>query len=423
MSTVNPAISSSKLFVTSVPANDYDPRQWYLSHRVAKAPWIIHSHFVPEEMVKHLMKKKKNSAIAVKFSNNSRIPDEITNMEGALHTFVTPIVNATMHGDYQWHHGHSIFNFKTSGGYQLGRRVLMSALVQQDFELGSVMLEVCRTGEDGFAGSPRLPQMISVAEKQNDAARLQYEIGLKRYMVYHLTSAHCLPSKNIAQKNEMTLAQTIGFLGDAIKYVSGKDLSSLMEERYINHRSRVVSMEMMFRSAVHQFKNEFYGLETVCSQQGYVYSFNPPAIFARFFEPSGTELFNRIQVAALKSLTSTMPLSSCKCIAWNNFNSPHIISLLEKAVASRPSIMVTDTNSIFKASSSGGQEGLYHPPKGAEGAMLVIHNNSDAFGQNIETESPFGSLDGVIGSYSSAAASLLRHRSDLCDNLIGVPEI
>jgi hypothetical protein len=423
MSIVNPTISSSKLFATTVPAN-VDPRQWYISNRVAKAPWIVHSHFVPKEMVKHLMRKKKNSAIAVKFCGDSRVPeDQITNMEGALHTFVTPIVNATIHGDYQWQHGHSIFNFRTSGGYQLGRRVLMSALVQQDFELGSVMLEVCRTGEDGFAGSPHLPQMISVTEKQDNATRLKYDMSLKRYMVYHLTAAQRLPSKNVAQRNAMTVAQAIVFLGNAIENISAKDLSSHIEERYITHRSRVVSMEMMFRSAVHQVQNEFYGLEMVCSQQGYVYSFNPPAIFARFFEPAGTELFNRIQVAALKFLTSTMSLSSCKCIAWNNFNSPRIISLLRQAVASRPHILVTDTNSIFKISSGDSHEGLYHPPEEAKGAMLVIHNNSDAFGQNIETEPPFGSLDGVIGSFSSAAASLLRHRSDLCDKLICVPEI
>ena len=47
--------------------------------------------------------------------------------------------------------------------------------------------------------------------------------------------------------------------------------------------------------------------------------------------------------------------------------------------------------------------------------MLVIHNNSDGFGQNIETEGMVGSLDGAIGSSSSAAASLERNRKDLLD--------
>jgi hypothetical protein len=67
--------------------------------------------------------------------------------------------------------------------------------------------------------------------------------------------------------------------------------------------------------------------------------------------------------------------------------------------------------------------GLYNPPMDARGAMLVIHNNSDAFGQNIETEPSGGSLDGVVGEYSSASASLMRDRKDLCDNLIEVRRI
>jgi hypothetical protein len=424
MSTVNPTISSSKLFRTSVPA-DTDPRQWYLDMRnkVSKAPWIVHSHFVPAEMVEHLMRQKKSSAIAVKFVKNPWKPDEITNMEGALHTFVTPIVNATMHGDYQWRGGHSIFNFGKSQGYQLGRRVLMSALVQQDFEQDNVMLQVCRIGEDEFAGSSYLPQIISVAAKQDDITRRQYDISLKKYMVYHLTASHRLPSRNIAQRNVMTVAEAIGFLGDAIHHIPVEKLSSHMEERFITHRSWLISMEMMFRSAVHQVKNEFYGLELVCPQQGYVYSFNPPAIFVGIFGSLGTELLSRIHFAALKFLACNMSLSSCKGIAWNNFNSPHALSLLRLAFASKPQIFVTDTNGIFgnTAGRRGEAEGLYDPPEEAKGAMLVIHNNSDAFGQNIETEPPLGSLDGVIGAYSSSAASLLRQRKDLCDNLIRVP--
>ena len=62
---------------------------------------------------------------------------------------------------------------------------------------------------------------------------------------------------------------------------------------------------------------------------------------------------------------------------------------------------------------SGGKKsraGLYTPPPEAEGAMLVVHNNSDALGQNIESEYAGGSLDGVIGAYSSAAGSLMRDR-------------
>jgi len=50
--------------------------------------------------------------------------------------------------------------------------------------------------------------------------------------------------------------------------------------------------------------------------------------------------------------------------------------------------------------------------------MLVVHNNSDGFGQNIETEYALGSLDGAVGSNSSAAASLYRGREDLLDFIL-----
>lgn len=44
-------------------------------------------------------------------------------------------------------------------------------------------------------------------------------------------------------------------------------------------------------------------------------------------------------------------------------------------------------------------------------AALVIHNNSDAFGQTIETEGQ-SSMDGVIGVNSDAAVLLSRQRKD-----------
>ena len=62
-----------------------------------------------------------------------------------------------------------------------------------------------------------------------------------------------------------------------------------------------------------------------------------------------------------------------------------------------------------------------YDPKGIEGgeeAWLVIHNNSDAFGQNIETEGSSGSMDGAIGANSSASATLERRRKDLLDYVI-----
>ncbi|OWO97925.1 hypothetical protein B2J93_4494 [Marssonina coronariae] len=50
--------------------------------------------------------------------------------------------------------------------------------------------------------------------------------------------------------------------------------------------------------------------------------------------------------------------------------------------------------------------------KEVQGAMLVMQNKSDAFGQNIETEG-MPSLDGAIDKNSSASATLKIDRTDL----------
>lgn len=52
-----------------------------------------------------------------------------------------------------------------------------------------------------------------------------------------------------------------------------------------------------------------------------------------------------------------------------------------------------------------------------KGTTLVLHNNSDGFGQNIETEG-VSSLDGALGVYSSAAAGLHRKRKDLMEVVV-----
>src|ERR1700753_2392315 len=132
---MNPEVSSFKLFKTSVASGERQPRRVYLrEYENLRCPWIAHSKFVPTALVEDLMREKKDAAIAVKFEMKNTPPDRITNMEGAMRTFVTPIVDATIHGDYQWKGGHSIYRFGSYDGRQLGRRVLISALVQQDYE-------------------------------------------------------------------------------------------------------------------------------------------------------------------------------------------------------------------------------------------------------------------------------------------------
>ena len=416
---MDPSCSSSGLVKSDVPTTALEPRKWYLqNYRNCPPPWISHSHFVPPNMVVHLMRNKKDSALGVKFIRREHNPEQISNMEAALHTFVTPIVDVTIHGDYQWKAGHSIHQFGSVDGYQLGRRVLLSALIQQDFEDEQVMLKVARLEDYEFTGISSCPLVLDVTTKQLNAKRLEYDHQLRRYLVYHLTASHRLPTRAAVRDIAMNLSQTLQFLSDAINHTSGDKFPAFMQNRIIRHDEYMISLEIIFMTALHQIRNEFYLLEHLCTK-GYVYSFNPPAIFAQFFGSQGTELLSRIHVAALKLFAHISKMERCKCIAWDDYNSQTIFGLVQQALKNRPHIAVERKGDIFTKPKPG--QGLYVPPKGAEDAILVIHNNSDAFGQNIESELSGGSLDGVIGAYSSAAASLMRHRKDLCNNLMEIP--
>ena len=154
-------------------------------------------------------------------------------------------------------------------------------------------------------------------------------------------------------------------------------------------------------------------------------------------------------------LASCFPLSNVSCIhGFNVFLSISCLFILRSAYLqlqeavkatlagnpqSRP-IYVYNLDQIYDRSSPfakpkkpeeipgrGFKNLLFKKPKGdpkgkasSESAeyLLVIHNNSDAFGQNIETESAGGSLDGAIGVYSNAAACLARGKRDLLTNSV-----
>jgi len=416
---MNPSKTSAKIVKTPVPVGTPSARYWYLAnYKDVPGPWISYSAFVPPSMVKHLMRHKKDSAIAVKFQKNKAHPDKITNMEGAMHTFVNPFADITVHGDYEWQGHHSIREFGTHEGRQLGRQVLLSALIQQDFENEEVMLKVARLEDFEFLGLPTMPEMLSVSEKQDDQKRRKYDWDLRRYIVYHLVASHRLPTRAAVRDTAMTVHQTLDFLADAITNQPAATLAAHMQGRAIRHKTYYVSLEVLFMTALHQVRNEVYELEDLCARQGYVYTFNPPAIFARFFDGAGTELLSRVHVAALKLFARVAKLDACRCFVWNDFSSKTIFKLVQDALKERPHIKVRRWTDVFVPTA---KLGLYVPPAGCENSILVIHNNSDAFGQNIQTEPSGGSLDGVIGAYSSASASLLRTRGDLCDRLLKIP--
>jgi hypothetical protein len=134
--------------------------------------------------------------------------------------------------------------------------------------------------------------------------------------------------------------------------------------------------------------------------QGYIYTMNPPAIFTtQIGGVKNVNLLNRLQILSFKYLRKDSSFENLKVIGFNNYSDKEAISLFRHVFFDK---IVVGTQTLF-------EQGHYSM---TDPYALVLHNNSDAFGQNIETEGP-SSLDGVIGSYSDAACHLQRDRENL----------
>lgn len=388
----------SGILVTS--QEQYLHRKDFLSSEEWKTcpPVISKSEFISREMAEHLMRHKKDSALGVKYKPG----DEITNMEGAMHTFVTPICLCHMVGDYAAKMGHIATEFEN---HQL-RQVIISAAVHPDLE-GldlwegeydlDVMMSVLSLKDEAFSGEALdlNTQVPSKEEKLDPKFRAQYEEKLLRHMVYHLTKEHALPAKKDVKT--MNKYETIAFLEEQIAKPT-MDREAL-QNNYVEVYGHILSLEAYFNTYVLQLRNEFSAFEALFPQ-GYIYTIDPPKIFSRAI--GGPDIPNRLQILAFKYLLQNNSFSHLKGIAHSDDN---CVDLLK--TAAHQNIEIISKDEIFS-----GEDYTYFPSDASY--ALIRHNNSDGFGQNIETEG-LTSLDGWIGSYSDAACVLKRDRPDLLD--------
>ncbi len=366
----------------------------------SKPPVISKSPFVSDVMVNHLMRNKKDLALGVKYEEG----DAITNMEAALHTFVTPVAGIVMTGDYSW--------FGKAGGMQgnacaLGhaRPVILSALIQPDFECSGrdeVMMAVCKARDEEVLGQEFDTASIPSREDKKDLQkRVAYDHRLLKHMVYHLSSQHKILAKQaILPGNIMTQADAEAYLQALLNESREPDFVG----KFVRIGGELVSLEILFNMSRHQVLNEFRAIHSN-TPQGYVYTIDPPQIFVQ--QMGNAKILNRLQALAIRSLAKTEKnlFSRLKMIAMNDYADPSMIGLMQKAVP--VGVVVQKKSLLF-------QNGSYVGPRGL---ALVMHNNSDGFGQNIEFEGA-SSLDGVIGSYSNAALVLKRDRPDLLANVM-----
>jgi hypothetical protein len=312
-------------------------------------PLISCSDFVPRPLVELLMRRKKNSALGVKWLKG----DDITNMEGAMHSFVTPVISrCEINGDYSYNPvfgGHGIDRFgdtlqrsRTDGSkrkYQLIRFVVLSASIQMDFEDARVMLSACMLDGSETIGhdlsSDSAWVILDKKVKQDDKQRRAYDESLRQHIIYHLTEARRLPARK-SVKDLLDINETIQLLElfittpiDNTDKIVGKFTS-------LDNR-RIVSVEILFNTAVQQAKNELAALE-VLYPQGYVYTYDPASIFARKI---GAKILNRLMFAALKHLSDHYKFENMRVFGFNNYADRGAMSLLRSALRRQEHVIVT----------------------------------------------------------------------------------
>lgn len=420
------------------------------------APVISSSRFVPPAFVAHLMKNKKNSALGVKYEAvngaiNDNKADQITNAEGAVHTFITPICIIQMTGDYAYNNRHTAIPIQIASSLDglkpAARTVVLSAAIQPDFENHEVMLPLMQVTDQqviGYDSTQKLQNPECIPERQLKVCkdfREAYDRELISHLIYHLTLHHRRPDlSQLEPADKMDYDTAVGYILSLVSTVAarsstkvvgsstGSDSSSFsafsdtdaavfmcasaFQNKVVKLEQRYISLEILFMTYMHQIRNEMCMLDALCTQ-GFIYTIDPPCLFAKVIGKQGVNILNRIQLLACICLTAIQPFMNLRHIAFSDFADPDMTGLWIKYFAS-PNLSVTNRTALFPPTKTLDKSGPYrHEMKHA----LVIHNNSDAFGQNIETEGP-SSLDGVVGFYSNAYLALKRDRPDIADFIV-----
>ena len=372
-----------------MPADTAKVRAYYLAHRQHEpGPVICASPWIPKTMVEHLMRNKRDLAIGTKYISGSKI----TNMQGALHTFVTALVPVKLHGDYVFRNGHNIQRFHVTGGKQQYRSVIVSTMIHLDFEDENVGMMFFAVRPDTL---PRNDQCLSMPQPPD--VRLDYR---NRYENMVRTEAYwqLIGHKHAAlDSHELDITAASQMLSLSLTSSPKRPLLNT-----VRVNGKPLYIDMMLRTVRESLSNDLRGLEILC--KAYIYTWDPPSIFARMLDAN---FLNLLMVHALRDLLHTLPLVNMKAFAFNDYADKTVLPHLQRIFANRPDIACIPKSALFDA-----KTGLYTGLSSAPHATLVLHNNSDGFGQNCEFEG-LTSMDGIIGCYSSLAAGLHRQRPDL----------
>lgn len=424
------AVNSSKLVDLGADIHgrqDFKDEGW-------QAPPALLSYsekILPQPIIARLMHEKKDYAFNTKYvgdGGNGWLDktkrDKITNMEGALHTFLNPIGSIKMVGDKAWM-GERNGVFGNNFGNNQGRDVVLSALVQPDFENNEVLMKIAEIQEESIPGKPldenyQFPDQGEAWDSADgNKKREKYDEDLQKHMIHHLSAENRLPS--ISEVKIMNWNEGQSHLESLIDGKKTREaIVNDLKDKAVNLNGRVISLEVMFNVYLQQVHNEMRVLEDTL-QQGYVYTMDPPSIFLSTLGTAqdAGKVFNRLQALAFQCVNQEIPLNNLRVIGFASFSDPGMISQLQKAL---PGKTVAHKADLFNQTKEDNTYlGKDNPLKNlCQGAALVIHNNSDGFAQNVEHEQTGvdengnnqGSLDAVIGENSTAYEIVSRERTD-----------
>ena len=390
-------------------------RWYYLDAHSPIPPVVIgKSSFVSDDLLNFIMTNKTDGdGYTVKFnpegldSNpdhgivNNFGPCMITPMEGCMHTYATPIVgDVRMCGDYYYEKGHCHVNF---GGNQY-RQVILSAAIHPDCEVADpvpphqgVFVPLVEIGES-VEGLNVSPPVLSLSDRHDPEKVANYDRQLLQRQIYSLTSRNRRISREeVTKQYDITEAEKrVEGLIKAGK--SREEIQGELRTEAILLNGRLISMEILYNSYIEQLQNELFTCEQLTGEEGYVYTIDPPRIFAGQLGDDGAHALNLFQCLALKTLQPS--LRKLKRIGMGGAPDEQQAKIIElynirtKDLAMKKTEMQDPDTHLLRQGVIGN-------------AALILHNNSDAFYQNIRYEAAGGSLDGEIGECCNACLALL----------------
>ena len=326
-------------------------REFWLKHPdLTPPPLIAVSNTVPMPLVSHLLDNKKPTAIKEKYAPG----DMISNMQGVWHSLVVPMAFPVwVNGQLDFENGKHVVKPMEPTHTPL---VILSCLVNPDFQFDDVMYEMIKLGPNKIVGQMCPPGWFPPAEHTPES-----ELALKQLFIFHFSD---FKTKTLPGVNDLVEAD----------FTSGN--------YYRTERGDVLSLLMLRNCMRTQLYVEMRGIDRIADKHNIqvTYTWDPPVHFAHTIDH---DTFDNLWLEAITA-PKVLPRAIVR-IAYNDFRNKTIIPRLQKAVkvpvCSKADLQATDES------------------------VKLVHSNSDAFAKHLKTQPAGSSLEGAIGSCSSAAAT------------------